>query len=148
MIANVPTPDTIVWTGVSIIVLLFGIGGMVFYYASHRGTVSHDDFPLTDPLLGSKTTPSQRAVLKYFWTVSGLFLLQMGLGAITAHYGVEGGAFYGIPLSEILPYVITRTWHTQLGIFWIATAWLAAGLYIAPAVSAYEPKFQRLGVNV
>src|SRR5690606_14989513 len=33
-------------------------------------------------------------------------------------------------------------------IFWIATAWLATGLFMAPAVSGYEPKFQRLGVNV
>ncbi|HEX5058120.1 MAG TPA: cbb3-type cytochrome c oxidase subunit I, partial [Kofleriaceae bacterium] len=51
------------------------------------------------------------------------------------------------PLAEYLPYAVTRTWHTQLGIFWIATAWLATGLFIAPAVSGYEPKFQRLGVN-
>ena len=42
---------------------------------------------------------------------------------------------------------MTRTWHTQLGIFWIATAWLATGLFIAPAVCGDEPKFQRLGVN-
>ncbi|MCU0344011.1 MAG: cbb3-type cytochrome c oxidase subunit I, partial [Ignavibacterium sp.] len=34
------------------------------------------------------------------------------------------------------------------GLFWIATAWLAAGLYIAPAVSALEPKGQKLGVNI
>jgi nitric oxide reductase subunit B len=47
----------------------------------------------------------------------------------------------------MLPYVITRTWHLQLGIFWIATAWLAAGLYMGPAVGT-EPRFQRLGVNV
>jgi nitric oxide reductase subunit B len=36
----------------------------------------------------------------------------------------------------------------QLAIFWIATSWLATGLYIAPAVSGYEPRYQRLGVNV
>ena len=51
-------------------------------------------------------------------------------------------------LSDWLPYSIARTWHVQLGIFWIATAWLATGLYIGPAVSGVEPKFQRLGVNV
>jgi nitric oxide reductase subunit B len=43
---------------------------------------------------------------------------------------------------------VTRTWHTQLAVFWIATAWLATGLYIAPAISGHEPRFQRLGVNV
>ena len=31
---------------------------------------------------------------------------------------------------------------------WIATAWLATGLYIAPAISGHEPKFQKLGVDV
>ena len=43
---------------------------------------------------------------------------------------------------------MTRTWHVQLGLFWIATAWLAAGLFIGPVLSGSEPKFQRLGVNV
>ena len=70
------------------------------------------------------------------------------MGVITAHYGVEGTAFYGIPLAEILPYSLSRTWHIQLAIFWIATSWLATGLFIAPAVSGKEPKYQRLGVNV
>ena len=66
---------------------------------------------------------------------------------MTAHYGVEGSGFYGIPLAKWLPYSVTRTWHTQFAIFWIATAWLATGLFMAPAVSGHEPKFQRLGVN-
>lgn len=148
LVGNVPTPDTIVWTGVSIILLLLGIGGMALYYAANKGEVEHTRIPADDPLLGAFITPSQRAIVKYFWLVSGMFLLQIILGLITAHYGVEGGAFYGIPIAEIIPYVITRTWHTQLGIFWIATAWLAAGLYIAPAVSGAEPKGQRLGVNI
>ena len=69
------------------------------------------------------------------------------MGAVAAHYGVEGDGFYGIPLSKWLPYSVARTWHTQLGIFWIATAWLATGLFVAPAVSGYEPRGQRLGVN-
>jgi nitric oxide reductase subunit B len=63
-----------------------------------------------------------------------LFLLQIAMGMVTAHYGVEGQGFYGIPLAQYLPYVVTRTWHLQLGIFWIATAWLAAGLFIAPFI--------------
>ena len=72
----------------------------------------------------------------------------MLLGVVTAHYGVEGDGFYGIPLSDWLPYSVTRTWHIQMGLFWIATAWLAAGLFIGPLVSEHEPKGQRLGVNI
>ncbi len=86
--------------------------------------------------------------MKYFFVVAALWVVQVALGAITAHYGVEGSGFYGIPLDRWLPYSVTRTWHLQIGIFWIATSWLATGLYVAPAVSGYEPKGQRLGVNV
>ena len=72
----------------------------------------------------------------------------MLLGVVTAHYGVEGDGFYGFPLSEWLPYSVARTWHIQMGLFWIATAWLAAGLFIGPLVSEQEPAGQRLGVNI
>lgn len=148
LIQNKPTGEAVVWTGVSIIVLLAGIGGMAFFYASNKEGEMLTTMPETDPLLNSIATPSQRATLKYFWTVLGLVILQITLGVITAHYGVEGDSFYGIPIAQFLPYSIARTWHTQLGIFWIATAWLAAGLFIGPAVSGVEPKGQRLGVNV
>ena len=87
------------------------------------------------------------ATLKYFWIVVALIAVQVGLGAVTAHYGVEGDGFFGIPLAKWLPYSVARTWHTQLGIFWIATAWLATGLFVAPAVSGREPLGQRFGVN-
>ena len=86
--------------------------------------------------------------MKYFFVVAALWVVQVALGAIVAHYGVEGNGFYGIPLAKWLPYSIARTWHLQIGIFWIATSWLATGLYIVPAVSGAEPKGQRLGVNV
>jgi nitric oxide reductase subunit B len=102
----------------------------------------------SDPLARWEATPSQKATIKYFWVVAALIFAQMGLGVITAHYGVEGEGFYGFPLAEYLPYSVTRTWHVQIGLFWIATSWLAAGLFIGPLVSDHEPKFQRLGVNV
>lgn len=148
LVGNTPTADSIVWTGISIILLLGGIGAMSWFYASRQHKAPEGEMPADDPLLGSQATPSQKATVKYFWVVSLLVILQILMGVITAHYGVEGSAFYGIPLAKLLPYSITRTWHTQLGIFWIATAWLAAGLYIVPAVSGFEPKGQRLGVNI
>jgi nitric oxide reductase subunit B len=88
-----------------------------------------------------------RATLKYFWIVGALIVAQMATGVIAAHYGVEGNGFYGIPLAEWIPYSLARTWHTQLGIFWIATSWLATGLLLAPAIAGREPRLQRVGVN-
>ncbi len=148
LVGNSPTAGTAIWSIASIILLLGAIGALVWHHAVRGG---HDDLPKPpskDPLLDLKPTPSMKATTKYFYTVIGLFLAQITLGAITAHYGVEGHDFYGIPLAKYLPYAVTRTWHTQLAIFWIATAWLATGLYIAPALGGREPKYQRLGVNV
>jgi nitric oxide reductase subunit B len=121
---------------------------MIWYYAGMHKEAETDDAPQRDPLIGGKLTPSQRATVKYFLVVSLLFLLQIVVGIITAHYGVEGHGFYGIPLADYLPYVVTRTWHVQLGIFWIATAWLAAGLFVGPYICGFEPKFQKLGVDL
>ncbi len=149
LIGNRPTGDTVMWTGVSIIMLLGGICALVWWYASQRHEPEDKSLiPSSDPLGSWLPTASQLATLKYFWVVAALILVQIAVGIITVHYGVEGDGFYGIKLAEILPYSVTRTWHVQLGIFWIATAWLAAGLFIGPLVSGKEPKLQSLLVNV
>lgn len=148
LINNHPTSASVIWSVVSFVLLLGGIGALAWYYATLRGKGGEPmELPDRDPLLGLAPTPSMKATLKYFWVVVVLIVVQMSMGAITAHYGVEGSGFYGIPLAKWLPYAVTRTWHTQMAIFWIATAWLATGLFIAPAVSGVEPKFQRAGVN-
>ncbi len=146
IVGNRPTGELLLWTGFSVMMLLAGIGLMVWYYARLRDE-KEDEFPTKHPLLMTTQSASQKATLKYFWIVTLLLLVQVVMGVITAHYGVEGHVFYGIPLGDWLPYSISRTWHVQIAIFWIATSWLATGLYYAPAISGYEPKFQRLGVN-
>ncbi len=150
LVGNRPTGGAMVWSVISFVLLLAGVGGMVWWFASRhgKGDEAVTAMPKTDPLLGLKPTPSQRATVKYFFVVAALWVVQVLVGAVTAHYGVEGSGFYGINLAKWLPYAVTRTWHLQIGIFWIATSWLATGLYIAPAVSDREPKGQRLGVNV
>jgi len=150
LVANTPTGPTMVWSVISFVLLLAGIGALAWYFAAKRGSEEHDAgaIPASDPLTALSPTPSMRATVKYFWTAAALFLLQICMGVLTAHYGVEGSGFYGFPLADYLPYSVTRTWHTQLGIFWIATAWLATGLFMAPAVSGHEPKFQKLGVDL
>ena len=147
LVGNTPTAALGIWSIASVLLLILGIGWLVWYQA-RRGEDEHAATPAADPFLRLSPTPSMRATTKYFVTVVGLFLAQVVLGAVTAHYAVEGQEFYGYNLSELVPYALTRTWHTQLGIFWIATAWLATGLYFAPMLSNHEPKYQRLGVNI
>jgi nitric oxide reductase subunit B len=146
LVGNTLSTSAAMWSMVSIILLLAGIAAMLWL----QGSDKHEEeaqVPQADPLLGAKATPSMKATRKYFFAVIGLMLLQIGMGVITAHYAVEGQAFFGLPLAELLPYVTSRTIHTQVGIFWIATAWLATGLYVAPLLSGHEPKLQKLGVD-
>lgn len=147
VVGNVPPPHLMLWSVFSVLFLIAGIALLGWYYASQREDLGHP-VPASDPLASIGVTPSMRATAKYFWVVIALFLVQILLGALTAHYQVEGHDFYGIALSEYLPYSLTRTWHTQLAVLWIATAWLGMGLYIGPAISGHEPRFQRLGVNL
>ncbi|WP_333852947.1 nitric-oxide reductase large subunit [Epilithonimonas sp.] len=148
LIGNIPPPSLHLWSGFSVLMLLGCVGLLVFYHAKNKEEEISEMLPLEDPLRSMKPTASMRATLKYIWVVALLILVQMFAGVITAHYGVEGSGFYGFPLDEFLPQSISRSWHVQLAIFWIATSWLATGLYIAPAVSGYEPKYQVLGVNI
>ncbi|MBS0590035.1 MAG: nitric-oxide reductase large subunit [Proteobacteria bacterium] len=146
LVGNVPTSSAFLWTVFSVLFMIAGIGLLAWHYAAWHKNEPHVVPPAHDPLAGLTITPSMRATAKYFWIVIALFLAQILLGAITAHYQVEKD-FYGMAISEVLPYSLSRSWHTELAVLWIATAWLGTGLYIAPAVSGHEPKFQRLGVN-
>jgi nitric oxide reductase subunit B len=147
LVGNALTASSAIWSMVSIILLIAGIAAMIWFHPAQRDRQDPTP-PKADPLLGAKATASMRATRKYFFVVIGLILVQIGMGAITAHYAVEGQAFFGIALAQILPYTVSRTIHTQFGVFWIATAWLATGLYIAPLLSGHEPKLQKLGVDV
>lgn len=147
MVGNTLTASAAIWTMVSIILLLAAIAAMLWLH----GAGKHEEEavpPKTDPLAGVVATPSMKATRKYFFVVIGLMLLQIAMGILTAHYAVEGNALFGIDLSQLMPYVTSRTIHTQVGIFWIATAWLATGLYIAPLLGGKEPRLQKLGTDV
>ncbi|HYD80002.1 MAG TPA: nitric-oxide reductase large subunit [Paucimonas sp.] len=147
LVGNTPSAGAGIWSIASVILMIAAIAGMVFYHSTHK---EEDDPapPRTDPLFNLEPTPSMRATRKYFYVVVALILAQVGMGVISAHYAVEGHSFFGIPLADILPFNVSRTIHTQFAVLWIATAWLATGLYIAPAISGHEPKYQKLGVDV
>jgi len=152
LVGNRPSSSTYLWSALSLITLLSGIGAILFLfgrfdYLGWGGERTPAPFH-ESAFAGWQLTPSQWASGKFFGVVAALFLLQSLAGAALAHYRVEPGAFYGMDIASFLPYNLLRTWHLQLAIFWIATAWVAAGLFLAPLVGRKEPKGQRLGANV
>ncbi len=147
LINNTITADSQIWSGFSVVLLLLFIGLLTYYYVRNHEKGEAVLTPNKDPLLNMPLFSSQKAVLKYFVVISLLIFLQVILGIITVHYTVEGQAFFGFNLSEYLPYSVTRTWHTQLAVFWIAATWLSTGLFLAPMISNKEMKYQVFGIN-
>jgi nitric oxide reductase subunit B len=150
LIANVPTGENIIWSIVSVVLLIAGVGFLVWAWAFLR----KEDGPLTpapasDPLTAFALTPSQKALGKYLFLVVALFLFQVLIGGFTAHYTVEGQTFYGMEVSRWFPYSLVRTWHIQAALFWVATGFLAAGLFLAPLINGgKDPAYQKLGVDI
>lgn len=149
LVGNTPTSDAVLWSALSLIALLGGIAAVLFAfgkfdYLGWKGASDH----VHPHILPGQTTESQRAVIKYFVGVALLFLAQVLVGGATAHYRADPGSFYGIDLSRLFPSNIMRTWHLQLAIFWIATAYVAGGLFLAPTIGGREPGGQARGVNL
>ena len=140
LVGNQPTAGDLIWSIVSVILLILAIGVAIFFYARylHEGDYSGN---LVTALAEPQPSGSQRATTLYFLAAMGLFVLQIPMGALAGHYQIEGGSFFGIPIERILPYAAVRTWHLQLAIFWIATCFLATGLFMGPYVGT-EPKAQ------
>jgi len=144
---NTPLASSLVWSIVSVVLLILGTAAALYFYLRMRAK-DPDEPTQIAPLAEPKPTPSQRAALPYFLVAILLFIVQAVLGSVTGHYAVEGNAIFGIEIGKILPYAATRGWHLQLAVFWIATCWLATGLFIGPAVGGHEPKGQRALVLV
>ena len=150
LIDNKPTAENIVWSIVSVVLLIAGVGALVWTWSFMRKDDEEEPVaPKQDPITTFRLTPSQKALGKYLFVIVALFTFQVFLGGFTAHYTVEGQGFYGIQTSEWFPYSLVRTWHIQSALFWIATGFLAAGLFLAPIINGgKDPKFQKLGVDL
>ena len=150
-VGNRPSASTYLWSALSLVTLLGGPGRRPLRrrplrlprLARHLGERAR---ARQRARRAGRLTPSQRAVGLYLGVVALLFLLQALAGGALAHYRVESGAFYGFDLARFFPYNLLRTFHLQLAIFWIATAWVAGGLFLAPIVGGAEPRGQRAGV--
>ncbi len=127
---------------IGLILFLFGKFNFLGWNADQKPRHYHQNHLEILPL-----TKGQQATMPFFAVVAILFVLQALTGGLIAHYRVEP-TFYSIAIAEWIPYNLGRTWHLQLAIFWIATAWVGAGLFIAPMLSRAEPKNQKLGIQI
>jgi nitric oxide reductase subunit B len=145
-VANTPTANVIVWSVLSLIALLGGIG-LLFAAFGRWGYVlgwhGREQATLSFRAPGDVAlTPAQRATAWFFFVMAALFLIQTLVGAASQHYRADIDNFFGFDLARWFPYNLMRTWHVQLAIFWVATSFVAAGVFLAPMIARREPRHQ------
>lgn len=148
LVGNHPTGGTLLWSALSLLALLAGVAGVLLAFGKfdYLGWVTRGH--RAEPqLVPGQSTPAQRALVKFFVVVGLLFLGQTLIGGAVAHYRTEPGDFYGLPLELLFPSNLLRTWHLQTAIFWIATAYVAAALFLARSLRRDEPRALTLWIN-
>lgn len=147
-VANRPTADMVVWSVLSLIVLIGGTGVMFAIYGRWSKNIGwhESETPSLSFIPPSQVglTKSQRATSWFFFVIAVLFLFQTLVGAAAEHYRADISSFFGFDLAAWLPYNLARTWHVQLALFWTAAAFLAGGIFLAPFVSGKEPRRQHV----
>jgi nitric oxide reductase subunit B len=144
-VGNEPSANVLVWSVVSLIALLGGIGILFAVFGRWRqlGWHGREEATLTFRSPGDVAlTPAQRATAYFFFAMAGLFLLQTLVGAASQHYRADLGGFFGIDIAQALPFNLVRTWHVQLAIFFVATSFVAAGIFLTPMIAGREPRGQ------
>ena len=146
LVDNEPTANVIVWSVASLIALLGGIGLLFAAFGRwgrRLGWHGREQATLSFRSPGDVAlTPAQRATAWFFFVMAALFLVQTFVGAASQHYRADIADFFGFDLAQILPYNLMRTWHVQLALFWVATSFVAAGIFLAPMIARREPRHQ------
>ena len=145
LVDNRATADAVVWSVLSLVALLGGIGLLLAAFGrwNYLGWHGREQKTISFRPPGEVVlTPAQQSCAWFFLVMGLLFLLQVLFGGATQHYRAEIANFFGIDLARFLPFNVARTWHLQLAIFWVATSYLAAGIFLAPLISGHEPKRQ------
>lgn len=139
LIGNSPTTGTTIWSVASLLFLLFGIGGCLFFIGRHpQDSWNPSANPSDEYMTDGQTPGSIRSLLKFCLVVGILFLAQTLVGGAVAHYRADPNSFYGWDMSILWPSSLMRTWHLQLAIFWIATGFVTGGLIISRILGGRE----------
>jgi nitric oxide reductase subunit B len=145
-VENEPTGNVIVWSVLSLIALLGGIGILFAVFGrwgQRLGWHGREQASLSFRSPGDVAlTPAQRATAWFFFVMAALFVIQTMVGAGAQHYRADIDSFFGVDLAQVFPYNLLRTWHVQLAIFWVATSFVAAGIFLAPMIAKREPRGQ------
>ncbi len=152
---NLPHGGLVLWSVIGTIVVIFTIGLLFYFYGKMDREAMLDQeadrlppFATNDVVDRFKPTPTQRAMYKFFAVACVLFLIQVLAGFITIGDFVGFFSRFGLPeLNELIPTTVSRAWHTQISVLWIAVCWFAATIWVLPLICRPEPKGQLQWIN-
>lgn len=148
LVGNGPSSATILWSALSLITLLAGVGLILFFFGRFNYLGWHATNDLFQPqMIPGHVTAIERASIKFFVVAIFILLFQTMAGGAMAHYFVEPEGFFGFDLSSIFPSNVLRSWHLQSAILWIATAYIGGGLFVSSILSKRQPKGQMGLIN-
>lgn len=151
---NVPHGGLVLWSVIGILIVGLSIGIIFYYYGKMDQAEMEEKHNTRMPPLATTTTvdafkptPTQQATYKYFAVAAILFLIQVLAGVLALADFLGIFAKLGISLNEILPVTVTRGWHSQISVLWVAVCWFAATIWVLPLICRPEPTGQLKWVN-
>ncbi|MAG58959.1 MAG: nitric-oxide reductase [Planctomycetes bacterium] len=151
---NIPHGGLVMWSVIGVLVVILTIGVLFYFYGKmdRVATLDNEKSPLppfatADFVDKFRPTPTQRATYKFFAVAALLFLVQVIAGLLAISDFVGFFESIGIDLAALIPVTISRTWHSQISILWIAVCWFAATIWVLPLICRPEPKRQLASIN-
>jgi len=100
---NDATPAAMTWSVIAMVLLVAGAGAGIWLYRSVELPES-EATGVSVPEPGDVSIfPSQRAALRFITVAGGLFLAQVFLGGLLAHFDIERAGFFGTHTCNCCP---------------------------------------------
>ncbi|MCG3172913.1 MAG: hypothetical protein GMKNLPBB_01085 [Myxococcota bacterium] len=141
---NRPTPGTSFWSVMGSLALILALGGVLYLHGRYSDAETRQPEDISPPATIARVSAAsasglQRLTYAFFVTAMALFLLQVIAGVFTVHDFLGFTTFFGINFSEYLPVTVTRSWHVQFAVQWIAACWIAGSLFVLPRIAPQPP---------
>ncbi len=151
---NTPSAAIILWSIIGSLGLVFGLGIVLYYHGKLEKLNDASFTSRANPMMTNEDVATfrpdavQRATYKFFYAAILLFAVQVLAGILTVHDFVGLVRFFGINISETLPVTVTRSWHVQLSILWIAACWIGGSFFMMSLIAPGQKRSQVTLINL
>jgi nitric oxide reductase subunit B len=148
---NEPPQTLMMWSFLSILILLAGIMIVLYVYGQMR-TMPGSPFDMkpgkqiltTPDLEAGYVRPTQRATYKFFALAVVMFGVQVVAGILSA---MDFAGPFAHQLAGVLPFNVLRSYHTLLQIYWFFMMWVGYTIFFLPRL-AKVPDGQEILINI